>query len=318
MSSNVLRFSALALGLAVVVGLAPQLGRAQSTGTEATAAVEAQESVVVSTSDAPLVKVAKLRRNWVLYNDGTTVWALYRGSSTTPCSTTPCPANVTITKRAVQTMSFFTAFKANFRIVQVSAERMARFATGDPITSTEGLTAEMFIKRPYFVYRLLKAANSSAVYLSDGSTRRAVVHEKVFSNLGLSFSDVETVPTTQLTALPEATTVTADTAFDEDIVVSTTNLRKRFEEVKERLTSSNRLQRVRDALVKQIGTNDYYLITKNGKRPIRAAVAELVSQRLGIDLSRAVEVTAEEVTAMPTQAEVTTATPVAEVNVSAQ
>lgn len=317
MSKNVYRFGALAVALGVAVSVAPQLGSAQAAA-DASASVEAQESVVVTPTDAPLIKVAKLRRNWVLYNDGATVWALYVGAPV-PCTAQPCPADArAITKRAIQTMGFFTAFKANFRIVLVQPERLARFATGEPITSTDGLTPEMFIKRPYFVHRLLKAANSAAVYLSDGATKRAVVHEKVFSNLGLSFSDVETVPASELGALSDGSTVTAETSFDEEIVVSTTNLRKRFEEVRERLSTSGKLQRVRDAIVKQIGSNDYYLVTKNGKRPIRAAVAEAVSQRLGIDLSRAVEVTAEEVAAMPTQAEVTAATPVAEVNASAK
>jgi hypothetical protein len=159
-------FIALALVVAIGISVLPRLSNAvegsddameaalavaASVDTSSAAAVTAQESVVISPSDKPLERKAKLERNWVLYNDGATVWALYKGAGQIVCVTTPCTANVEtlIKKRAIQTMSFFSAFKANFRIITVNPDRLARFTVGDPITSTDGLTADMFVKRPY-------------------------------------------------------------------------------------------------------------------------------------------------------------------------
>lgn len=283
------------------------------------AATVSQEAVVIKPEDSPLERKAKLERNWVLYNDGTTVWALYKGAGQIVCVTTPCPTNVetVIKKRAVQTMAFFTAFKANFRIITVNADRLAKFGTGDPITSTEGLTADMFIKRPYLAYRLVKAQGSPAVYLDDGSKLRPIVHEKVFKNLGLDFKDVETVAASLISSKQVGSAVTADTVFTEPVEVQTTAARKAVEEVKSRL-GDDMLKRVKDAVIK--AGEQYYLLTKQGKRPIPAAPAsrEQVSQKLRLDLSKAVEVTAEEAAVIPTTAEVTAATPVAEVSVAAQ
>lgn len=295
---------------------------AASTGVEASVAtaVTSQEAVEIKPDDSPLERKEKLDRNWVLYNDGTTVWALYKGAGQIVCVTTPCPTNVetVIKKRAVQTVGFFTAFKANFRIITVRSERLAKFATGDPITSTEGLTADMFIKRPYLAYRLVKTQGSPAVYLDDGSAEvKPVVSEKVFKNLGLDFKDVETVAATFLSQKRVGAAVTGDTVFTEPVEVQTTVARKAVDEVKSRL-GNDMMKRVKDAVIK--AGEQYFLLTKQGKRPIPvpAAQREQVSQRLKLDLSKAVEVTASEAAAIPTVAEVTAATPVAEVTVSAQ
>lgn len=335
MKSNV-RLWLLALVLALGTAAAPLLSNARegeddaleaalalavSTGVDSSAAsaVVAQEAVEVKPDDSPLERKAKLDRNWVLYNDGAAVWALYKGTSQIVCVTTPCPTNVevTIQKRQVQTMSFFTAFKANFRIITVNADRLAKFTTGDPITSTDGLTADMFIKRPYLAYRLVKAANSAAVYLDDGSKLRPIIHEKVFKNLGLDFKDVETVAASVIGSMQQGSAVTADTVFTEPVEVQTTAARKAVAEVKSRL-GDDMLKRVKDAVIK--AGQQYFLLTKEGKRPIPAAPAsrEQVSQKLRLDLSKAVEVTAEEAAVIPTVAEVTAATPAADLSVSAQ
>jgi hypothetical protein len=178
-------------------------------------------------------------------------------------------------------------------------------------------TADMFIKRPYMAYRLVKTQGSPAVYLDDGDKLRPIVHEKVFKNLGLDFKDVETVAASLLAGKPVSSAVTADTVFTEPVEVQTTEARKAVAEVKSRL-GDDMMKKVKDAVIK--AGEQYYLLTKQGKRPIPAAPAqrEQVSQKLRLDLSKAVEVTASEAAAIPTTAEVTAATPVAEVTVSAQ
>jgi hypothetical protein len=306
-----------AIGVATVPYYFIRAEESATVAADTTASVQAQENVVVSPTDKPLERKQKLERNWVLYNDGTTVWALYKGTSAITCVTTPCPATAehSITKRAIQTMSFFTAFKANFRIVLVGADRLSRITTGDPITSVDGLTADMFIKRPYNAYRLVKAQGSPAVYLDDGSQLKPVVSEKVFKNLGLDFKDVETVAASWLSQKPVTSAVTADTVFSEDVAVQSTAIRKTLDDVKSRL-GPDMLKKIKDAAIK-VGER-YFLMTKNGKRPIPPAQEHQVSERLNLDLSKAVEVTAEEAAAIPTVAEVTPATPVAEVNTSAQ
>lgn len=294
---------------------------AASTGVETSVAtaVTSQEAVEIKPDDSPLERKEKLERNWVLYNDGTTVWALYKGAGQIVCVTTPCPmsAETAIKKRAIQTMSFFTAFKANFRIITVSPERLSRFAAGEPITSTEGLTADMFIKRPYMAYRLVKTQGSPAVYLDDGDKLRPIIHEKVFKNLGLDFKDVETIAASVLASKPVSSAVTADTVFTEPVEVQTTAARKSGEEVRSRL-GEDMMKKVKDAVIK--AGERYYLLTKQGKRPIPTNVEqrEQLSQRLRLDLSKAVEVTASEAAAIPTIAEVTAATSMAEVSASAQ
>ncbi len=325
-------FIALALAVAIGISVLPRLSNAvegsddameaalavaASADTSTAAAVTAQESVVISPSDKPLERKAKLERNWVLYNDGTTVWALYKGAGQIVCVTTPCPTNVEtfIKKRAVQTMSFFTAFKANFRIITVNPDRLARFTVGDPITSTDGLTADMFVKRPYLAYRLVKAQGSPAVYLDDGEKLRPIVHEKVFKNLGLDFKDVETIAANLLGQKPVGTVVTADTVFTEPVEVQTTEARKTVEDVKSRL-GETMMKQVKNAIIK--AGEQYFMLTKQGKRLIAPAQQEQISQRLKLDLSKAVEVTTEEAAVIPTMATVTAVTPAAEVSVSAQ
>lgn len=325
-------FIALALAVAIGISVLPRLSNAvegsddameaalavaASADTSTAAAVTAQESVVISPSDKPLERKAKLERNWVLYNDGTTVWALYKGAGQIVCVTTPCPTNVEtfIKKRAVQTMSFFTAFKANFRIITVNPDRLARFTVGDPITSTDGLTADMFVKRPYLAYRLVKAQGSPAVYLDDGEKLRPIVHEKVFKNLGLDFKDVETIAANLLGQKPVGAVVTADTVFTEPVEVQTTEARKTVEDVKSRL-GETMMKQVKNAIIK--AGEQYFMLTKQGKRLIAPAQQEQISQRLKLDLSKAVEVTTEEAAVIPTMATVTAVTPAAEVSVSAQ
>ncbi len=296
---------------------------AASTGVEASVAtaVASQEAVEIKPDDSPLERKEKLERNWVLYNDGTTVWALY-APQLIDCGGVEegrpqvCPQQV-IQKRAIQTIAFFTAFKANFRIITVNPDRLARFTTGDPITSTAGLTANMFIKRPYLAYRLVKTQGSPAVYLDDGEKLRPIVHEKVFKNLGLDFKDVETIAASLLASKPVSSAVTADTVFTEPVEVQTAVARKAVAEVKSRL-GNDMMKKVKDAVIK--AGERYYLLTKTGKRPIptNPEQREQLSRRLKLDLSKAVEVTASEAAAIPTTAEVTAATPVAEVTVSAQ
>ena len=322
------RFHMWLLALVAAVGIAtiPALLRAEDSDTVSNIPIssdkissQAQENVVISPTDKPLERKEKLARHWVLYNDGTAVWALYAprlidcGGIVVGTPQT-CPPQV-IQKRAVQTMSFFTAFKANFQVKLVNPERLARFTTGAPITSMDGLTPGMFIKRPYLAYRLVKAANSAAVYLDDGAKLRPIVHEKVFKNLGLDFKDVETVAATEISNKPIEAAVMADTVLDESVEVKTTAARKTVEEVKSRL-GTDMLKKVRDAVVK--AGQQYFLMTKNGKRPIPPAQENQLSQKLHLDLSKSVEVTAEEAAAIPTVAEVTTATTQAEVNTSAQ
>lgn len=317
------RFTWLGLSLVLAgVVVIPMLLKAEnvasslSTTSDTVATVNnAQEEVTLSDSDTPLIRKVKLSRNWHLYNDGTTVWALYKGSN--PCgnaTSSSCGVSV-LTKRAVQTMNFFTAFKANFRILRVAPERLTKFTTGEPITSVDGLTPEMFVKRPYLTYRLVKAVGKAAVYLFDGQKLKPIIHEKVFNNFGWNFSDVETLSATELSAYPVVESVTAETVFNDDVVAETSQLRENWDEVKARLQSANRLQKVKDAVIKAVNSNDYYLLTANGKRKINS---NQVASKLKIDLSKAVEVMPEELVAIPTQAVVTEATPVAEVNVSAK
>ncbi|MBU0540450.1 hypothetical protein KKC31_02195 [Patescibacteria group bacterium] len=240
-------FMTLALSLSLVPG---SLHAEEPALIDAGTAVSADEDVVVSSSDEPLERQAKLKRAWVVYRekDDSHIYAITKDKQ----------------KREIQTLSFFTAFNANYHVLVVAPGRLSSFTAGDPITSTDGLKAEDFHKAP-FRCRLVKVAGNSAVYLVCFGKKRLVIREGVFHRFGWEFRDVETVTQAELDAMATETDVDETTVFEEEIAVEKSAQRQLRNQLKERLNLRGKAK-VRDRLVKAIGRPEVYVITPDGKR----------------------------------------------------
>lgn len=283
---------ALTLGL-VLVALAlslPAYLRAQTTAS-------AEESVVVSSTDDALTRQAKLKRAWVVYREigSPTLYALTK----------------TKQKRAIQTLEFFSAFNANYHVRVVAQGRLANFTTGEPITSTQGLNPDDFIKAAWR-WRLVKVANKPAVYLitPDGK-RRVVVAQGVFHRFGWEFRDVETISETELNSYTEDSAISDDTMFEEEVNVDTTHKRLTREGLMKRLSLKGK-NVVRQRLVKAIGDTNVYLIMPDGTR--RRLASEAAANRLRLNLKDVTEVTSEELNAIPEASVITETTTVTNLN----
>ena len=247
-----------------------------------------QEEVVTESSDQPLERQAKLRRSWVVYREvnSTTIYALTKNK----------------TKRAIQTLDFFTAFNANYLIKLVKEGRLSEFTVGDPITTTTGLNPEDFIKAPG-MYRLVKVAGNPAVYLitPDGK-KRVIIAAGVFHRFGWQFRDVETISQTELNSNATDTSITDNTVFDEEVEVEGTHKRQERERLSERLNLLGKTM-IRHRLVKAIGNPDVYVIDGQGRK--HKITSEQAANKFKMNLHDITEVTQEELDAFPDSAAIT-------------
>lgn len=275
--------------IALLIGMLalPSVLTAQTSTTTDTSS-STEESVTTSPDDEPLERQAKLKRAWHVYREvGTTdIYAITKEK----------------TKRAVQVLGFFTAFNANYHVKLVKPGSLARFTTGDPITTTTGLDPANFIKAP-FRHRLVKTADDPAVYLENpDGTRRPIVNESVFHRFGWEFRDVEEVSEAELGSLPEQEAVTDSTVFTEEVEVDATHDRLEADRLKDRLTLKGK-HTVRNRLVKAIGDPDVYVIDAQGvKHHLRD---EAAARRYNINLKDTTEVTEEELDSLPTGTDIT-------------
>ena len=247
-----------------------------------------QEEVVTESSDQPLERQAKLRRSWVVYREvnSTTIYALTKNK----------------TKRAIQTLDFFTAFNANYLIKLVKEGRLSEFAVGDPITTITGLNPEDFIKAPG-MYRLVKVAGNPAVYLitPDGK-KRVIIAAGVFHRFGWQFRDVETISQTELNSNATDTSITDNTVFDEEVEVEGTHKRQERERLSERLNLLGKAM-IRHRLVKAIGSADVYVIDGQGRK--HKITSEQAANKFKMNLHDITEVTQEELDAFPDSTAIT-------------
>lgn len=253
-----------------------------------------QEEVVTASTDKPLERQAKLRRAWIVYREvnSTTVYALTKNK----------------TKRAIQTLDFYTAFNANYLIKLVKEGRLSEFTIGDPITTTAGLNPEDFIKAPG-MYRLVKVTGNTAVYLitPDGK-KRVVIAAGVFHRFGWQFRDVETVSQTELDSYTTDTSITDGTVFEEEVEVEGTHKRQERERLSERLSLLGKTM-IRHRLVKAIGSANVYVIDGQGRKHL--ITSEQAANKLKMNLHDITEVTQEELDAFPDAAAITeTNTPI--------
>ncbi|MFA4937029.1 MAG: hypothetical protein WC575_01900 [Patescibacteria group bacterium] len=278
---------AAAVALLVVTFIPPIALWAEST-------TSSEEEVVISTNDLPLERQAKLKRAWIVYREinSSTIYALTK----------------TNTKRAIQTLAFFTAFDANYHIKLVKLGRLDNFTLGDPITTVEGLNPEDFTKAPGR-FRLVKVANNAAVYLvTPNGKKRVIIAAGVFHRFGWEFRDVEVISQSVLDALPTDTSVTDDTVFDEEVEVNTTHQRQEREKLQTRLKLKNKTQ-IRQRLVKAIDNPNVYVIDGQGRKHL--ITSEKAMNKYRMNMHDITEVTQEELDAFPDSTAVTeTSTPV--------
>ncbi len=272
---------AAAVVLLVVTLIPPSALWAEST-------TSSEEEVVISSNDQPLERQAKLRRAWIVYREvnSDTIYALTK----------------TKTKRAIQTLAFFTAFDANYHIKLVKEGRLDNFTLGEPITTIEGLNPDDFIKAPGR-YRLVKVAGKTAVYLvTPNGKKRVIIAAGVFHRFGWQFRDVETIPQTELDAMTTDTTITDSTVFEEEVVVDTTYKRQERERLNERLRLLNKTQ-IRHRLVKAIDNPNVYIIDGQGRKHLITSEKAMNKHRMNMhDIT---EVTQEELNAFPDAASIT-------------
>lgn len=284
-SQRILTIGASLLGASVVIFVSSIISlKAQA---DLTASTSAEEEVIISDTDQPLDRQAKLRRTWAVYRevDSPSIYAITRKQSDGKHH-----------KKEIQTLAFFTKYNANYLIKLVAKGRLENFPTDAPITSVDALNPADFVKAPWR-YRLVKAANNKAVYLvtPDGK-RRVVIAEGVFHRFGWEFRDVETVAETELAALPEDAAVTDSTVFSEEVDIDTTQKRLTAEQITKRLNLQRKLT-VRQRLIKAIGSPDIYIIDAKGLRHKIASEAAALRHRL--NLKTTTEVTQEELAAIP-------------------
>jgi hypothetical protein len=283
-SQRTLTIGAGLAGALVVIFVTPIFLLTAQTNSATTAA---EEEVVISDTDQPLDRQAKLRRMWAVYRevDSPSLYAITRKQSDGKHH-----------KKEIQTLAFFTKYNANYLIKLVAKGRLENFPTDPPITSVDALNPADFVKAPWR-YRLVKAADNKAVYLvTPDGRRRVVIAEGVFHRFGWEFRDVETVPETELAALPEDTAVTDATVFSEEVDIDTTQKRLTAEQITKRLNLQRKLT-IRQRLIKAIGSPDIYIIDAKGIRHKIASEAAAMKHRL--NLKTTTEVTQEELAAIP-------------------
>jgi len=257
----------------------------------ATSTSSGEEDVVASPTDQPLVRQAKLKRAWVVYRemDSKEIYAITKDKK----------------KRLIQTLDFFTAFNANYHVKVVKPGRLASFTTGDPITTVTGLNPDDFLKAGWG-WRLVKVKGKPAVYLitPDGK-RRLIIAEGVFHRFGWEFRDVEEVPESEASALPEDSAVTDNTVFEEEVKVDSTQKRLQREQLEKRLElKGKKVLRLR--LVKAIGDPNIYIIDAKGRK--HRIASEAAARKRNLNLRETTEVTEEELEAFPEAAEITETT----------
>ncbi|MFH1866682.1 MAG: hypothetical protein ABIJ81_01205 [Patescibacteria group bacterium] len=274
----------------IVVTLIPPIALWAESGTTSAS----EEQVVISTSDQPLERQAKLKRAWIVYRevDSSDIYALMKSGG----------------KRAIKTLDFFTAYNANYHIKIVKKGRLDNFITGDPITSMDGLSPEDFIKAPG-KHRLVKVKNKAAVYLiTPEGKKRVIIAEGVFHRFGWEFRDVEEISATELNSIPEDSAITDNTIFDEEIEVDTTHKRLEREKLNKRLNLRGKTM-IRHRLVKAFDNPDVYVIDGQGRK--HKITSEKAANKYRMNLHDITEVTQEELDAFPDSNEITeTSTPV--------
>lgn len=285
-SSKILTMRTMLAAFLVVIFVLPVLvSQAQETSD---AAATAEEDVVVSSSDQPLDRQAKLQRAWVVFReiDSPGIFAI-----------TKLQPDGKRHKREIQTLSFFTKFNANYHIKIVAKGRLDVFPTDAPIITADDLNPADFVKAGW-KFRLIKAANNKAVYLvtPDGK-KRPILSEGVFHRFGWEFRDVEAVSEAEVASLPQDGTVTDGTVFSEEVTVNSTEKRMASERLVKRLNLQKKTT-VRARLVKAHNSPDIYVIDAKGMKhkimDMRAA------QRHKLNLQNTTEVTPEELAAIPT------------------
>ncbi|MBD3251109.1 hypothetical protein GF380_01405 [Candidatus Uhrbacteria bacterium] len=239
----------------------------------------AEDDVILEEGDTPLERYAKLRRTWVVYRevDSAQIYAITHDK----------------TKRAIQTLDFFTQYNANYRIQLVKVGRLAEIQDGEPLTTMDGFNPEDYRKRPWRC-RLVKASTDPAVYLVCGNKKRVIVREGVFHRYGWEFRDVETVDQTELDAYDTGAELNEETVFTQDVEVETTENRKLRERIMERLRLRGKTL-IRNRLIKSVDDPKVYFITRNGE--LRHIEDETVVYRFGLDLGDVTEVSADELEA---------------------
>lgn len=247
--------------------------------TTRTMANESEEDLVVSSDDTPLVRLAKLRRSWHVYRemDSDVIYAI--GSDRT--------------KHQINTLDFFTAFDANYKVKLVPEGALDAYETGNPITDASIIRAEDYLKAPMRC-RLVRSGEDPAVYLACGAEKRVILRESAFHQNGWEFRDVEVVPQEQVDELTDGEAVTEGTVFDEEVEVDTTVMRETRERLSKRMSLQGKTQ-VRDRLVKATGDNKVYLVTPDGMR--RHVENEEVANRLGLNLRGIIEIPPSELEA---------------------
>lgn len=245
------------------------------------------ESVVVSPTDKPLDRHAKLHRAWTVYREkgSTQIWAIRKDAKT---------------KHEVQTLDFFTAHEANYHILLVAAGRLDQFTVGDPITSGD-VNPEDYRKRP-FRCRLVKAKNMPAVYLVCHGKKRVILREGVFHRFGWEFRDVEEVTDAELASFETVDPVDEETVFDEAVDVDTTDKRNLRERLEKRLELKGK-KKVRARLIKRHDRPEVYVIMPDGK--LRHITSLDVARRLRLNLKETTEVSGDELDAFEVEGEVT-------------
>ncbi|MBU1038949.1 hypothetical protein KKC17_01810 [Patescibacteria group bacterium] len=240
------------------------------------------ENVIISEQDAPLVRQAKLKQAWVIYREvgSQDIYALTKNK----------------TKRAIKTLDFFTAYNANYHLKVVAKDRLTAYATAEPINSETILNPEDFIKAGWH-WRLIKAQGDPAVYLlAPDGTKKPILAEGVFHRFGWEFRDVEELTKEAVAALPTGTTITDNTLFDEEIIVSSTNQRLEKETLQKRLELKGKTQ-VKTRLIKAIGDNKVYVMDGQGNKHL--VTNEKAAQKFKLNFKNITEVTAQELKALP-------------------
>lgn len=296
LSKRTLTIGASLIGALVVIFVTSIISLKAQTDSVASSV---EEEVIISEADQPLDRQAKLRRTWAVYRevDSPSIYAITRKQSDGKHH-----------KKEIQTLAFFTKYNANYLIKLVAKGRLEAFPTDAPITSVEGHNPADFVKAPWR-YRLVKAANSKAVYLvTPDGRRRVIIAEGVFHRFSWEFRDVETVPETELVAMPEDQAVTDSTVFTEEVNIDTTQKRLTAEQITKRLNLQRKLT-VRQRLIKAIGSPDIYIIDAKGIK--HKIASEVAAARNRLNLKTTTEVTQEELAAIPEGPAITeTATPV--------
>lgn len=228
------------------------------------ALMDSREDAVIDSSDTPANRAKKLKNYWALYRES--------GSDKVYAITT------SETKREIQTMSFFTAFNANFGIRLVTKGALDAFPTGDAITSTVGLDLTSF-KKAAQNCRLMKVVNNPTVYLVCLKTKRIISNEKTFRQFGWDFADVWKVSADELNAFIAGEMITESTMFDQSVLV----------EGAPRGTVASGSKSSSYSLIKPEGSPKIYVVTSDG----------VIHRILNLDVVRTFKINLKKVKIVP-------------------